>query len=95
MNHFRATHKKTGEQIEFGLENIWSSSIADVDNSTSFGQQRIVVKPIAQLYINERGTKNNLKIDWCDIGKWLNDYKLEYNHEGLWFAYTKHEEVNE
>ncbi len=77
MKHFRATHKKTGEQILFGVEDIFG-----INNHVSDDGE-------VNLYI-ERGSDQNLPnhcLNSWDMLDWLDDHTLEYQHEGEWFDY--------
>ena len=71
--HFRATHKETGEQIEFGLEDISTASYYDHRD----------VYPVLILGRNLELT-DYPPISSSDV---LKDYDLEYSHKGEWFKY--------
>jgi hypothetical protein len=74
---FKATHKKTGEEIFFGLDDIGSIRWNyETDIRLACTAVHIDVGDIDQ-----RNTKHQF------LANWLKDYNLQYLHQGSYYDY--------
>lgn len=103
MKHFRATHKETGETVEFNLEDIYSDGFVsyypsgylyfaklDFPTSGEYSEEFHEWEQKEGKYNrSERKYINRYDLGSWNFRDWLQYYDLEYMHKGEWFKYEK------
>lgn len=75
---FKATHKETGETIEFDLGDI-AASVNEYRNINGAWHCE------ALLFLHGVLNGEDFDLNDNDTDQFLKDYKLEYQHQGKWF----------